>query len=128
MSAMELGDSAHLDPIDIGANRRLHERFRFFTPIELSWREANNTPRFVAGTSMDVSLYGMLVETPERVTEQTKVDVTVCGIKISSKAKVAHCRSVQGFFRIGLDFETILLAEHIEALDSVLIKSLRSGR
>jgi hypothetical protein len=122
---MQLLDDAALKPIEIGADRRQHERYAFSAPVELSWCEADNTQRSVIGLSVDVSMYGMLVETFASLVPGTKLAVAMGGVEISSKARVCHCRSVQDFFRVGLRFDTTLIAEHLANLDSVLIKSLR---
>lgn len=123
-TAQSLADAA-LKPIEIGADRRQHERYPFSAPIELSWCEGGDTPRSVTGLGVDISMYGMLVEASAFLAPGTKLAVAIGGVEISSKARVCHCRSVQGFFRVGLRFDTTLIAEHLENLDSVLIKSLR---
>jgi len=125
LSAVQLLDAAAFKPIDIGADRRQHERYAFSATLELSWCEADNTPRSVTGVGVDLSMYGMSVEVPESIAPRTKLEVAGKGFKISSKATVRHCRTVQCFFRLGLSFERTLMSEGVETLESVLIRSLR---
>jgi hypothetical protein len=67
----------------------------------------------------------MLVEVPVALPLRTEVTIRVGEIEISTKATVRHCRQVYSWFRVGLKFHNILLAEHVTSLDTVLIKSLR---
>lgn len=106
---------------------RQEKRYAFSSPIAIYWTDAKGEEHQASGTSINVSLYGTLAEVPEAIPSRTQVRVQFQGKEISSKAHVRHCQQAQSWFRVGLEFERTLLAEHISFLDEVLIQSLRSA-
>ncbi len=108
--------------------QRGERRYSFFKPVEISWTDGNGDQRHAKGMSIDVSLYGAMVEISEAVPLYTEVSVRIDGKEISSKPRVLHCREASSWFRVGLKFNRTLLAEQLPILDSVLIYSLRCAR
>jgi hypothetical protein len=104
--------------------RRQENRNHFSKPIELTWTDRNGERRRAAGTTVNVSLYGVLLEIPQAIPLLTEVSVSIQGTSLSSKARVRHCQAAS-WFRVGLQFDRTLLAEHIASLDTALIQSLR---
>ena len=104
---------------------RQEHRYPFSKPIEITWTDATGDERHGAGTTINVSMYGALVEVPEAIPLLRQVSIQIEGKEISSKGCVRHCQKASSWFRVGIRFERTLLAEHMPSLDAVLIQSLR---
>jgi hypothetical protein len=102
---------------------RQENRYPFFKPIQITWTDGGQC--HTTGTTMNVSLYGLLVEVPKPIPLHSELTVTLQGTELSSKARARHCQEAWACFRVGLRFERTLLAEHIPCLDGALIHSLR---
>jgi PilZ domain len=106
---------------------RQEERHPFRSPIEIAWTDGDGAQHHAAGTSINVSGYGMMVEIPEAIPLGMHVRVRIEERDISSKARVRHCSpQAQYWFRVGLQFDRTLIAEQLPSLDAVLIPSLRN--
>jgi hypothetical protein len=106
-------------------NRRGEERYALVSPVQLAWTDSEKCQRQVSATSINVSLYGMMLEVQGHIEVGTEVRVHIGERWISSKARVRHLQPSCLGFRIGIQFDATLLAEHIPSLDAVLIQSLR---
>jgi hypothetical protein len=107
---------------------REEQRYPFVKPIEITWTDATGNQRHGTGTTINVSMYGALVEVPEAIPLLTQVRIQIEEKEISSKGCARHCQKASSsWFRVGLRFERTLLAEHIPSLDAVLIHSLRAA-
>ena len=65
----------------------------------------------LTGNCLDVSVYGMLIESPSAIPAGTKVKTQVQGSQISGEAVVQHCKPYGPWFRVGLKFPRALLIE-----------------
>ena len=91
---------------------RKFDRHRFRSQIEVSWN-AGKAVDSVIGNCMDVSLYGMLIESPAEIAVGTKVQARVEGSIVPGEAIVRHCRRYGPWFRIGLKFREALPVEEM---------------
>ena len=107
---------------------RRETRYPFFKPVEITWTGATGDQDHAVGRSINVSLYGVLVEISESIPLFTEVSVSLQGTQLRSKARVRHCQKASFSFRVGLRFDRTLLAEHMPVFDTVLIHSLRCAK
>lgn len=102
---------------------RQHERHKLRGKIQLSWTTANGKVSVVTGNCLDVSVYGMLIESPSPIPDGTKVTGILQGTDISGQAVVRHCRQYGPWFRIGLKFVgALLLPENVPHIEESLLK------
>lgn len=105
--------------------RREEERYAFVSPVQVAWTDAESCRLHVSASTVNVSLYGMMIELHGNIEVGTEVRIRVEDKWISSKARVRHRQPSCLGFRIGIQFDRTLLAEHIPSLDTVLIHSFR---
>lgn len=96
-------------------------------PVDVYWADEKDTLRVAKGKSVDVSLYGILVEVSVPVPCNTEAVVRLGGVKIKAKARIRRCYDVCSWYRVAIEFEETLLAESIPMLNETLIKSLRAA-
>ncbi len=82
---------------------RRHERRKFRGAVAISWTNAMGSTSRVLGNCLDLSLHGMLVETPEPIPTLTEVMVRISGVATPKPAVVRHWHRCAGWFRIGLE-------------------------
>jgi len=72
---------------------------------------------------MDVSVYGILVESPSAIAVGTKVRAKLQPTGIEGETIVRHCRQNGPWFRIGLKLvQALLLEENVPNIEASLIK------
>src|SRR5580658_7350962 len=86
---------------------RYHERHRFRGPVTIHWSGAGGEGTCV-GNCFDVSTYGLLVVVPISILRGSKAIVEIPGCNQSAEATVRHCRKQGAWYRIGLNFTTLL--------------------
>src|SRR3954447_25643284 len=94
-------------------DRRAEERYALVSPVQIAWTDAENCQRQVSATSINASLYGMMLELQGDIEIGTEVRIHIGEKWILSKARVLHRQPSCLGFRIGVQFDTTLLAEHI---------------
>jgi len=78
---------------------RRHERHRLRGQIELSWGiPGGKISAAISGNCLDVSVYGMLVESPSPIPAGAKVTAKLLGSGISGEAMVRHCKQYGPWF------------------------------
>ena len=90
---------------------RRHQRHRLRGQIELSWGKTGGKTSSLTGNCLDVSVYGMLIESPTAIPVGTEVTALIQQSGMSGEAVVQHCRPYGPWFRIGLKFRAALLME-----------------
>jgi hypothetical protein len=102
---------------------RRHERRRLRGQVELSWAAPGGKTCAVTANCLDVSVYGMLIESPSAVAAGTELRARLPGSGVSGEAVVRHCKQYGPWFRIGLRFVgALLLPEVVPHIEEPLIK------
>lgn len=107
---------------------RKHERHRLRGQIHLSWGNPGSTVSSATANCLDVSVYGMLIESPSSIPAGTQVTCRLpesgtTGQAIVQQAMVRHCQQYGPWFRIGLRFNgALLLQENVPHIRESLLK------
>lgn len=92
---------------NIGQRRR-HARFIFFEPVTLLWTGPDGDQCRVFASALNLSTYGMSVESPEAIPRETELAVEVNAFEFNGQAKVARCQTRGTRFKLGLEFDTAI--------------------
>lgn len=107
---------------------REHERYRFSCPVVITLVDEDNCPETsIRGESINISLYGLLVDLPAPIPVCSKVFLRCGGVPVSGNATIRHCSEFQSRYRIGVRLDRSLLNQNIPGVDEILIKSLWAG-
>ncbi len=90
---------------------RRHERHRLRGHIELSWPIPGGKTSSVTANCLDVSVYGMLIESPTALPTGTEVTAKLQDSGVCGDAVVQHCKPYGPWFRVNLKFRGALLVE-----------------
>lgn len=72
---------------------------------------------------LDVSVYGMLIESPSAIAAGTQLTARLPDSEITGQAVVRHCKQYGPWFRIGLRFNgALLLQENVPHIRESLVK------
>ncbi len=102
---------------------RKHERHRLRGQIYLSWSDSGGKVCAVTANCLDVSVYGMLIESPSRIPAGTQVTARLPESGTTGQAVVRHSVQYGPWFRIGLRFNgALLLPENVPHIRESLLK------
>ena len=90
------------------ASKRLHQRLVIKKVVDLCWQEAGQGDRNIRARAVDISKFGLLVETEKPIRTGSVVSVRA-GSMMLGKARVRHCTPRGLNFRIGLHMPDCLL-------------------
>lgn len=70
---------------------------------------------------LDVSVYGMLIESPSSIPPGTQLTARLPEAQVTGQAVVRHCKQYGPWFRIGLKFKgALLLPENVPHIGEAL--------
>jgi hypothetical protein len=87
---------------DTEENRRLYERLPLNSQLHIVWAEKKGVQRQVRARAVDVSKYGVQVESEKSIPTGTVVFVYTAQFTPISRASVRHCAPKGMNYRIGL--------------------------
>jgi len=85
-----------------GASRRLYERFPIDTQLQICWEEGKGVRRQVRARAVDVSKFGVQVESERAIPTGTLVNVFTANFSPIGRASVRHCTPKGMDYRLGL--------------------------
>lgn len=84
------------------ASRRLHERFPIDAQLQICWEEGKGVHRQVHARAIDVSKFGVQVESERAIPTGTVVNVFSANFSPIGRASVRHCTPKGMDYRLGL--------------------------
>lgn len=90
------------------SNRRRHERIKFGGKVSVFWTGNTGTLTQTQVAGINVSTYGMLVESDIALPLDARVSVTVEEFGFSGRATVVRCSQFSGKHRVGLLFDKVI--------------------
>ena len=102
-----------------------HERFQFHAPVEIRWTSEIGEASCTSGFSLDVSVYGLCIDIPVSIPIDTRLAVSIGGVWISGAANVRYAVEYGARFKVGIEFQRMLLSQNIPELDDVFLRSIR---
>jgi hypothetical protein len=85
-----------------GTSRRLYERLPIDTQLQICWEEGKGVRRQVRARAVDVSKFGVQVESERAIATGTVVNVFTANFSPIGRAAVRHCSPKGMDYRIGL--------------------------
>jgi hypothetical protein len=85
-----------------GASRRLYQRFPIDAQLQICWEEGKGVRRQVRARAVDVSKFGIQVESERAIATGTLVNVFTANFSPIGRASVRHCTPKGMDYRIGL--------------------------
>ena len=102
-----------------------NERRQFVAPVQLRWTASDNAVHSASGVTVDASVYGLGVVVDNPLTPGIEATVWINETVLCGTGNVRYSQAVDGGFRTGLQFRTILLMQGIPELDAILMDALK---
>jgi len=95
-------DSPASHACENGASRRLYERMPLNSELQICWEEGKGVRRQVRARAIDVSKFGIQVESQRAIPTGTLVNVFNASFSPIGRASVRHCTPKGMDYRLGL--------------------------
>jgi hypothetical protein len=103
---------------------RESKRCPFHASVEIHWTDAERHSHSTAGTTVDVSVYGLGILVPRQLPAGQEFTVILNGIEVCGGAVLRHSQASEAGFKVGLYFKLTLLMQNIPEIDALLEPSL----
>jgi len=98
-------------------NRRRYRRIPWINPVRISWEERDQ-PRFALAKCINISEFGIRLESPCPVQPGTRIMLASERIKLTGSATVRHMVRHGSKYLLGLQLTSAILGKTIAELES----------